>query len=81
MLLDQRKFLLALGKADDLVKSIGAGSSSREIGLVKIEALMELGRTEEAYNLSNAMVLHADSSSGLLTHRSPLCLSTCLCVR
>ncbi len=38
------------------MKAIGAGSSSREVGLVKVEALMELGRTEEAYNLSNSMV-------------------------
>lgn len=55
-LLKERKFRLALAKAEDLMRAIGAGGSSREVGLIRTEALIELGRTEEAYNLSNSLV-------------------------
>lgn len=56
-----RKFRMALSKADDLMRAIGAGSNSREVSLLRLEALLELKRVEEAYNLSNLMVCCVDS--------------------
>lgn len=58
-LLRDRKFRLALSKTEDLAKVVAAGSNSREVSLIKIEALIELNRVEEAYNLSNSMVRSA----------------------
>lgn len=55
-LMKERKFRLALNKSDELSRAIGAGSNSREVSLLRLEALLELTRVEEAYNLSNSMV-------------------------
>jgi tetratricopeptide (TPR) repeat protein len=48
---EYRKALVVL---DNLLKDIG--SNCREINLLKVECLLELKRTEEAYNITNSMV-------------------------
>jgi len=50
---------MALLQIDALLKVVG--SSSRELNLLKIEALLELNRPEEAYNLSNTQMRTAQN--------------------
>ena len=53
-LMKAKQYSMALLQIDALLKVVG--SSSRELNLLKIEALLELNRPEEAYNLSNTQV-------------------------
>lgn len=53
-LMKAKQCSMALLQIDALLKVVG--SSSRELNLLKIEALLELNRPEEAYNLSNTQV-------------------------
>lgn len=53
-LMAAKQYTMALLQIDALLKVVG--SSSRELNLLKIEALLELNRPEEAYNLSNTQV-------------------------
>lgn len=50
----RREFRRGLQAVDTVMKDVG--SANRVLNLLKIECLLELTRTEEAYNLSNQMV-------------------------
>lgn len=55
MVYTNRSYSLALNQIDRLIKEVGS-SNSNELNLMKVECLLALKRTEEAYNLSNSMV-------------------------
>ena len=45
---------MALVQVEALIKALG--NNFREFNILKVEALLELNRPEDAYNLSNLMV-------------------------
>lgn len=53
-LVEMKQFQMALRQIETISKEIG--SNFRDFNILKIEALLELSRPEEAYNLSNLMV-------------------------
>jgi hypothetical protein len=53
-LIKSKQYTMALRQIDTLGKVIG--STFRDLNVLKIEALLELNRPEDAYNLSNAVV-------------------------
>jgi tetratricopeptide (TPR) repeat protein len=63
-MLQNREFRKALTVLDSLLKDIG--NNSREVNLLKVECLVELKRTEEAYNLTNQMVYFNGSTTWMI---------------
>jgi tetratricopeptide (TPR) repeat protein len=49
-----KSFSLTLSRVEALIKSIG--SAFKELNIIKAECLLGLGRSAEAYNMSNQMV-------------------------
>ena len=52
--ISSKDFRRALPAIDALIREIG--STFRDVNILKVECLVELKRTEEAYNLTNSMV-------------------------
>lgn len=53
-----KQYNMVLRQVDAVLKEIGG--NFREFNLLKVEALLELSRPEDAYNLSNTMVRPCD---------------------
>lgn len=53
-LLVMKQFQMALRQIENVTKEVGG--NFRDFNILKVEALLELSRPEEAYNLSNLMV-------------------------
>ena len=53
-MVEMKQYQMALRQIETISKEIG--SNFRDFNILKIEALLELSRPEEAYNLSNLMV-------------------------
>lgn len=70
-LLSERKYSAALAQVDTVIKDVGTGF--RELNLIKVEALIELSRPEDAYNLSNAMMRAAQHGDVELLHLRARC--------
>lgn len=69
LLVSKKEFRKALHLIDQLFRL--AGSNFRDLNILKIECLIELGKIEDAYNLSNAMLRTTEvMDSDLLYHRS-----------
>ena len=49
-----RQYQMALCQTDALIKELGG--NFRDFNILKVEALLELNRPEDAYNLTNLMV-------------------------
>jgi len=57
--LDVKQFQMALVQVEALIKALG--NNFREFNILKVEALLELNRPEDAYNLSNLMMKSAQN--------------------
>lgn len=53
-LIREKKFRVALPQIEKLIKDVGSGF--RDLNLMRVECLLELKRTLEAYNVTNSMV-------------------------
>jgi hypothetical protein len=49
-----KQYQMALRQVEAVTKDVG--SNFRDLNILKVEALLELNRPEDAYNLSNLMV-------------------------
>jgi len=69
---DEKQFKVSLTKLDGLIREIGGGF--RDFNILKLVCLLNLNRTEDAYNLSNAMMRVSSNGDVELLHVRAECL-------
>lgn len=52
--MEQKRYKQALQKVDILIRDLGSGA--RDLNMIRAECLLEVGRIEDCYNLSNAIM-------------------------
>lgn len=73
-LCNQKNFRELLVRVDKVIKAVG--SNFRDFNLLKVEALLELYKTEDAYNLTNSMMRNAQNGDVDLLRLRAKCLFT-----
>jgi DnaJ family protein C protein 7 len=73
-LCDAKNFRELLARVDKVIK--GIGNNFRDFNLLKVEALLELFKTEDAYNLTNSMMKNAQNGDVELLRLRAKCLFT-----
>ena len=69
---EEKQFKVSLTKLEGLIREIGGGF--RDFNILKMVCLLNLNRTEDAYNLSNAMMRVSSNGDVELLHVRAECL-------